>query len=51
MSELSSIRRGTVVVPRHRLWIPPPPPLDLGTPLVMPDLATLIRVAEALRAL
>jgi hypothetical protein len=30
--------------------LPAPPPLDLDTPLVMPDLATLARAVTALRA-
>jgi hypothetical protein len=38
-----------VTTPELRPWIPPPPPLDLDTPLVMPDLATLERAAAALR--
>lgn len=37
------------VLPRDREpWIPGPPPLALDTPIILPDLPTLARAAEAL---
>jgi hypothetical protein len=41
--------RDCVQAPEPRPWIPPPPPLALDTPIILPDLATLERVADALR--
>lgn len=38
-------------VPSYRFWVPPPPPLELDTPLVMPDRAMLLRAVSALRRL
>jgi hypothetical protein len=37
--------------PDQRPWIPPPPPLELDTPIVLPDLPTLKHAAAALRTL
>jgi hypothetical protein len=41
--------RDCVTTPDCGLWIPPPPPLDLDTPIILPDLATLERFRDALR--
>lgn len=41
--------RDRVEAARRGPWIPPPPPLALDTPLIMPDLATLERVAAGLK--
>lgn len=42
--------RDCVAAPDERPWIPPPPPLDLDTPIVLPDAATLERAAALLAA-
>lgn len=41
--------RDHVQSPDRRPWIPPPPPLDLDTPVILPDLATLTRALLALQ--
>lgn len=51
MSAPSGHGRAIDKVPRHRIWVPPPPPLELETPIVMADLPTLLRVVAALRRL
>lgn len=33
---------------RQKHWIPPPPPYDPDTPIVLPDLATLRRALDGL---
>lgn len=35
----------------QRHWVPPPPPYDPDTPIVLPDLATLRRALDGLNQL
>jgi hypothetical protein len=36
---------------RQRHWVPPPPPYDPDTPIILPDLATLRRALDGLNQL
>lgn len=49
MTDTGCRPRDHVQSPDRRPWIPPPPPLALDTPIVLPNLATLARVVDALR--
>lgn len=49
--EIRDLVHDRAAAERRRRWIPPPPPYEAKTPIVMPDLATLRRMLDALERL
>jgi hypothetical protein len=51
LDELRLLIHGDEAAARRMHWVPPPPPYDPSTPIVLPDQATLRRVLDGLNQL